>query len=105
MTHRIVPADPFTIRIPEAEVQDLKRRLRATRFPNEPLGNESWEYGTNLAYMERLIEYWRDDFDWRKAEENLNRFPQFLATLTDADAEDHTIHFLYERGSGDNAIP
>ena len=51
MTHRIVPADPFTIRVSDGEIEDLKRRLQRTRFPNEPLGNEHWEYGTNLSYM------------------------------------------------------
>ncbi len=105
MTHRIIPADPFTLHVPEEELQDLKRRLGRTRFPNEPLGNAHWEYGTSLPYMERLVEYWRDDFDWRKAEAALNRFPQFLATLTDANGEDHEIHFLYERGSGEAAVP
>ena len=105
MTHRIVPADPFTIRVSDGEIEDLKRRLQRTRFPNEPLGNEHWEYGTNLSYMEKLVEYWRDDFDWRAQEEQLNRFPQYRATLTDDEGEDHTIHFIYERGSGDNPVP
>jgi len=105
MSHRIVPADPFKVLVPEEEVQDLKRRLQRTRFPNEPLGNEHWAYGTSLPYMERLVEVWRDDFDWRKQEEALNRFPQYRATLTDEDGEDHEIHFIYERGSGENPVP
>lgn len=105
MSHRIVPADPFSIHVPDAEVEDLKRRLQRTRFPNEPLGNEHWDYGTSLPYMERLVEYWRDDFDWRAAEASLNRFPQYRATLTDDEGEDHTIHFIYERGSGGNPVP
>lgn len=105
MTHRIVPADPFTIRVSDGEIEDLKRRLQRTRFPNEPIGNEHWEYGTSLPYMEKLVEYWRDDFDWRAQEAGLNRFPQYRATLTDDEGEDHTIHFIYERGSGDNPVP
>jgi len=105
MTHRIVPADPFEIHVPDEEVADLKRRLQHTRFPNEPQGNEHWSYGTSLPYMERLVEYWRDDFDWRAQEATLNRFPQYRATLTDDDGEDHEIHFIYERGSGTNAVP
>lgn len=105
MSHRIVPADPFSIHIPDEEVADLKRRLQRTRFPNEPEGNEHWDYGTNLSYMERLVEYWRDDFDWPKMETELNRFPQYHATLTDEEGEDHTIHFIYERGTGDNTVP
>ncbi len=105
MTHRIVPADPFELHVSDEELHDLKRRLQRTRFPNEPVGNEHWEYGTSLPYMEELVAYWRDDFDWRKQEAALNRFPQFRATLTDEEGEDHEIHFLYERGSGDNATP
>src|SRR5690606_6682358 len=95
MTHRIIPADPFTIAVSDDEIDDLQRRLAATRLPNEPLGNEHWDYGTNLSYMEKLLSYWRNDFDWRAQEENLNRFPQYRATLKDEDGEEHTIHFIY----------
>lgn len=105
MTHRIIPADPFTIAVSDDEIDDLQRRLAATRLPNEPLGNEHWDYGTNLSYMEKLLSYWRNDFDWRAQEESLNRFPQYRATLEDEDGEEHTIHFIYERGSGDNPVP
>ena len=105
MTRRTIPADPFTIHVPDHEIADLKHRLEQTRFPNEPEGNDQWGYGTNLSYMERLIAYWRDDFDWRKQEARLNAFPQYKVTLTDENDQDHEIHFLYEKGSGDNAIP
>lgn len=107
--HATIPADPFEIRVPDAEIDDLKRRLANTRMPNEPEGNQNWAYGTNLDYMERLIEYWRDDFDWRAAEARLNRFPQYRATISGEDLglpdEDHQIHFVYERGSGANPRP
>lgn len=105
MTRQIIPADPFKIHIPEHEVFDLQRRLATARMPNEPEGNEFWEYGTNLSYMERLLAYWRDDFDWRAQENWLNSFPQFKVTLTDMDDQDHEIHFIHERGSGENPIP
>lgn len=105
MTHRIIPADPFEIRVSDGEIEDLKRRLQRTRFPNEPQGNDRWDYGTNLSYMERLVATWRDDYDWRAAEKTLNRFPQYRATLTDGSGEDHEIHFLYEKGSGGDAVP
>jgi len=105
MTDRLIPADPFTIAVSDSEIDDLKRRLAATRLPNEPLGNEHWDYGTNLSYMEKLLAYWRDEFDWRAQEKSLNRFPQYRATLKDEDGEEHTIHFIHERGSGDNPVP
>ncbi len=104
-----IAADPFRIHVADGEITDLKRRLTETRFPNEPDGNDNWDYGTNLAYLEKLVEVWRDDYDWRKHEAWLNGFPQFKATLTalapDGTEEDHQIHFVYEKGSGDNAIP
>src|SRR3546814_19575532 len=78
--------------------------LAHTRLPNEPQGNEHWDYGTSLPYMEKLIEVWRDDFDWRKAEANLNRFPQYRATLTGENGEDHEVHFIYEKGYDANAV-
>ncbi len=105
MSRPTVPADPFKIHVSDGEIEDLKRRLRATRLPNEPQGNEHWNYGTSLPYIEKLIEVWRDDFDWRKAEANLNRFPQYRATLTGENGEDHEVHFIYEKGSGTNAVP
>lgn len=105
MSRPTIPADPFKIHVSDGEIEDLKRRLAATRLPNEPQGNEHWDYGTSLPYMEKLIEVWRDDFDWRKAEANLNRFPQYRATLTGENGEDHEVHFIYEKGSGANAVP
>ncbi len=105
MTRRVIPADPFKIHVPDHEIADLKHRLEQTRFPNEPDGNDHWDYGTSLSYMERLISYWRDDFDWRAQEAWLNSFPQYKVTLTDDADQDHEIHFVYEKGSGENPIP
>lgn len=105
MTHRIIPADPFTIQVSDGEIADLKERLARTRWPFEQDGNENWDYGTNLSYMERLVSYWRDDFDWRKQEAWLNSFKHYRATITDDDDTDHEIHFVYERGSGPSPIP
>jgi pimeloyl-ACP methyl ester carboxylesterase len=96
---------PFRIDVSDDELKDLKRRLAFTRFPNEPENNEAWDWGTNLSYMERLIEYWRDEFDWRKAERELNRVPHFTAEITDEDDEDHVVHFIWQRGSGKNPTP
>lgn len=98
-------SEPFRIEIPDADIADLKARLAKTRFPNEPLGNEHWDWGTNLAYMRRLIAYWRDEFDWRKSETELNRFKHFKAEIEGANGERHRIHFIHEKGSGANPTP
>ncbi|MDE1174798.1 MAG: epoxide hydrolase [Parvibaculaceae bacterium] len=105
MPHPVVPADPFTLAISDAEIADLKHRLANTRFPNEPEGNDHWDYGTSLTYMERLVSHWRDKYDWRPQEKWLNSFPQFRATLTGDEGEDHTIHFVHMKGSGGDAVP
>lgn len=95
---------PFRVQIPDEDLEDLRIRLARTRFPNEPAGNENWNWGTNLSYMHRLVAYWRSEFDWRKAEAELNRFPQFTVDL-DANGETHTLHFIHVKGSGTNPLP
>jgi hypothetical protein len=62
---------PFTIKVPDAVLQDLKARLRNTRLPQE-IPNTGWDYGTDLAYLRSLVGYWRDSFDWRAQERKLN---------------------------------
>jgi pimeloyl-ACP methyl ester carboxylesterase len=90
---------PFRIEVSEAELGDLRERLSRTRLPGEPR-NAGWDYGTNLHYMERIVRYWRDQYDWRAVEARLNSFPQFVASI-----EDYRIHLIYERGSGPNPLP
>ena len=75
------------------------RRVRQTRFPDR-LDAPDWRYGANWAYMKELADYWTTRFDWRKAEANLNRYPQFMARVGDYD-----IHFYHVRASGPNPLP
>ena len=70
---------PFAIAVPEHVLDDMRERLRRTRFPG-PLAGGGWDYGTNLDYMRDLVRYWREHYDWRLAETALNRMPQFMAT-------------------------
>ncbi len=90
---------PFTIDIPDAALDDLQERLRAARFPDE-IREADWDYGANLTYLRELVEYWRDQFDWRTQEARLNRFDQFT---TDIDGLD--IHFIHERSPHAGALP
>ena len=75
---------PFTLHIPDADIADLRDRLARSRFPDSAPG-EAWAYGTNVAYLRELTEYWRTTFDWRAEEAALNAFPQFRAALEDVD--------------------
>jgi pimeloyl-ACP methyl ester carboxylesterase len=91
--------EPFRINVSDEVLRDLRERLDRTRFPGE-IPNTGWEYGTNLAYMKELIEYWRTEYDWRKHEAELNRFAHFKANIDGLD-----LHFIHERGRGSNPKP
>jgi epoxide hydrolase len=90
---------PFRIDIPEADLDDLRDRLRRTRWPEpEPVGD--WSQGTPLAYTRELCDYWRTGYDWRAAEARLNGFPQFRTEIDGVD-----IHFLHVRSPHQDALP
>lgn len=90
---------PFSLSIPEDDLEDLKGRLARTRFPDQPAG-PPWSFGTDLEYLTDLIEYWQTGFDWRAEEAALNEFPQFKAPLHGID-----LHFIHAEGKGPNPTP
>jgi len=90
---------PFRIHISDNILSDLQERLKRTRWPDEVTG-EGWTYGTDLSYLKTLVTYWRDHFDWRKQELELNRFRQHMASLEGID-----LHFIHEPGHGPNPMP
>ncbi len=60
----MMAVQPFTVHVPEEALADLRERLARTRWPDE-LPGAAWDYGSNLAYLKELVEYWRTQFDWR----------------------------------------
>jgi len=90
---------PFKINVPDSVLADLKQRLAATRWPDEIPGS-GWTYGSNLAYIKELVDYWRTRYDWRAHERRLNAMPQFTAEV-----EGLTIHFAYQKGKGPRPFP
>ena len=89
---------PFTIAIPDADLADLKERLAMTRWPSSVAGD--WLRGQPVGFVRELAEQWRDRFDWRQAEAELNRYPQFLTEI-----DGQTIHFLHIRSKARNPFP
>lgn len=71
---------PYRIEIPQADVDDLLDRLRKTRWPDEIPGS-GWSYGVNRDYLQNLVTYWSQTYDWRKAEARLNAVPQFITEI------------------------
>ncbi|HEY6693086.1 MAG TPA: epoxide hydrolase [Solirubrobacteraceae bacterium] len=93
------PGEPFVIQVPDAVLDDLRARLRRTRWP-KPSPEPSWEQGVELEYLHDLLDYWADGFDWRAQEERLNAFAHFRARVDGVD-----IHYVHERARGGHGIP
>jgi len=91
--------EPFTLRVPDEAVADLRDRLARTRFPDQA-PQDPWAFGTDLGYLRQLVEYWRGIFDWRAEEARLNAFPQFKVPLCGID-----LHFLHVPGKGPAPCP
>ncbi|MEY8760031.1 epoxide hydrolase family protein [Chryseobacterium tongliaoense] len=90
---------PFTVNISEEVFSDLKQRIQNTRWPGEPEGSD-WHFGTSEKYMKNLTDYWLNEYDWKKYEEQLNQYPQYVTDL-----DGIQIHFQYIKGKGENSKP
>src|SRR5262245_54961569 len=90
---------PYRIDIPQADLDDLNRRLENTRWPDE-LPGVGWTLGVPLAYLKELTEHWRTSYDWRAHETQLNDLPQFTTEI-----DGHNIHFIHVRSPEPDAMP
>ncbi|HKB35208.1 MAG TPA: epoxide hydrolase [Gemmataceae bacterium] len=91
---------PFTLRVTDEVLTDLQQRLARVRWPDQAPHGEPWQFGTDLTYLQQLVEYWRTSFDWRAQEARLNAFPQYTAPVGDIN-----VHFLHVPGQSDNPMP
>src|SRR3984893_2090109 len=90
---------PFKIQVPQAALDDLRRRIAATRWPDkETVADQS--QGVQLAKLQELVRYWGSGYDWRKVEAKLNALPQYMTTIDGVD-----IHFIHVRSRHKNALP
>jgi pimeloyl-ACP methyl ester carboxylesterase len=90
---------PFTVHVPQAALDELRRRIAATRWPEKETVADSSQ-GVPLATMEELARHWATDHDWRKAEAKLNALPQFITEIDGLD-----IHFIHVRSPHKDALP
>jgi pimeloyl-ACP methyl ester carboxylesterase len=90
---------PFHVNIPQAKLDDLKRRLLATKWPDREVVTDETQ-GVQFATMQALAKYWATEYDWRKVEARLNALPQYLTTIDGLD-----IHFIWVRSKEKNALP
>jgi pimeloyl-ACP methyl ester carboxylesterase len=89
----------FSIDVSRDVIDDLKRRLRYTRWPDE-VHNAEWEYGTSLHYMKNFVKYWIEKYDWRIQEIYLNNLPQYHTRI-----DGFNIHFIHIRGKAERSVP
>ena len=92
-------AEPFTVRVGEEVLADLRARIENTRWPEAAPG-AAWEQGTDLCYLRELLAYWAGGFDWRAQERRLNSFRHFRAEIDGA-----VVHFVHERARSGHGIP
>ena len=90
---------PFRIDVADEVLDDLRRRLHATRWPDAEVVDD-WSQGIPLAYVQDVCRYWADDYDWRAREAALNRFDQFVTEIDGLD-----IHFVHQRSPHADALP
>src|SRR3954470_2626381 len=89
----------FRVNVPDADLADLRRRLKATRWPDKETAADQWQ-GVQLAKLQELVRYWGTDYDWRKGEAKLNALPQIMTTIDGVD-----IHFIHVKSRQPNAMP
>ena len=104
MSAQIQPKDttairPFQVNVPEADLTELRRRIKATVWPDRETVTDATQ-GVQLATIQALARYWATDYDWRKVEARLNALPNFITEIDGLD-----IHFIHVHSKHENALP
>ncbi|MFC4950064.1 epoxide hydrolase family protein [Pseudonocardia sp. GCM10023141] len=89
----------YEVAVPESDIADLRERLARTRWPDRETVDD-WSQGIPLGYLQEVCEYWRTEYDWRRFEARINRFPQGLTTIDGVD-----IHFVHAPSPHPDATP
>ncbi|KAI9064689.1 alpha/beta-hydrolase [Trametes sanguinea] len=95
---------PFTLSIPDSDLELLHKKLDLVRFPDE-LENVGWDYGAPLGDIQRLVEHWKTKFDWRKAEAEINKLPMFTRNIDVEGFGTLNIHYVHQKSDVQKAIP
>ena len=90
---------PFQVDVPQQEIDELHRRIAATRWPTKELVDDRSQ-GVQLATVQELARYWTTDYDWRRCEARLNALPQFTTEIDGVD-----VHFIHVKSPHENALP
>ena len=96
--------EAYNVNIPETALTELRQRLSLTDLPDE-LDEAGWDMGAPLADIRRLIAVWKDDFDWRKSEAEINELPNYRTVIQAEGFEPLSIHFVHQTSPVPGAIP
>jgi pimeloyl-ACP methyl ester carboxylesterase len=96
---------PYTISVPDASIDKLKRKLADADYPDELDTPAQWSYGSPLSDIKRLAKHWETKFSWREAEAQLNKLPNFRQNITVDGFDPLEIHFVWKKNPNPNAIP
>lgn len=98
------PEQSFKLAVPDSELELLRKKLDLVRFPDE-LDEAGWEYGAPMVDIRRLVNRWRDGFDWRAAEAKINELPQFTRDIEIDGFGALNIHYVHVKSEAKDAIP
>lgn len=90
---------PFSVSASQQTLDDLNSRIKNSRWTDEII-DTGWNDGASLSYMKELADYWANFFDWRKVENEINTYPNFIGEI-----EGYKIHYLHIKGKGKKSIP
>ena len=93
----MTPIEPFHLNVPDETIARIKSRVAEYPWHEMP-DDGGWDYGVNLDYLKEFCAYWVKDYDWQKHQRAINHFSHFKAPVDGID-----LHFIHEKGSGDNA--
>jgi pimeloyl-ACP methyl ester carboxylesterase len=99
MQSNLTEVRPFRLEVPQGEIDELRRRIDATRWPTRELVTDRSQ-GVQLAAIQNLARYWTTEYDWRRCEARLNALPQFKTAIDGLD-----IHFIHVESAHENALP
>ncbi len=94
----------FTLSIPEDRLTELKWKLEHATFPQE-MDEPDWQTGAPRSEVQRLVEYWKNSFDWRKVERNINKLPNYETRIDIDGFEPVDVHFIHQESATKEAIP
>lgn len=95
---------PYKVSVSQDSLDLLQKKLSLVSLPDE-LEDAGWDYGAPLADIKRLVQYWKEKYDWRKHETQMNKLPQYMTSISVKGFGDLDIHFVHQTSSVPTAIP